>query len=238
MNVKLRSVCAVAAIALLAACATHPLTPGEHLTVVPDGILPPPDVVDDLGRMAIRVGPYDRLAIVVMGVPELTQVVRIDGNGRFELPLVGSVDADGKTPALISEEIAQRLRGTYVRDPRVSVNVDEIVSQTVTVDGQVREPGLYPVPGRMSLSRAIASARGVTELARLQDVVVFRTVEGRQMAALYNLQAIRRGLYEDPEIYANDVIVVGDSPARRLFQQFLQVSPLLSAPIIAILDRN
>jgi polysaccharide export outer membrane protein len=63
-------------------------------------------------------------------------------------------------------------------------------------------------------------------------------VNGQQLAALYNLQAIRRGVYDDPEVYANDVVVVGDSAARRLFRDALQVVPLLSTPLIIALQRN
>jgi polysaccharide export outer membrane protein len=71
----------------------------------------------------------------------------------------------------------------------------------------------------------------------LDDVVVFRSVNGRQMAALYNLGAIRRGVYPDPKIYANDIVVVGDSKARRMFQQFVQLAPLLTTPLILALER-
>jgi polysaccharide export outer membrane protein len=89
----------------------------------------------------------------------------------------------------------------------------------------------------MTLMRAIATARGVTEFARMDDVVIFRTVGSRDMAALYNLGAIRRGSYPDPEIFAGDIVVVGDSPARRLFRDVLQASPLFLTPIIAVLQR-
>ncbi len=88
----------------------------------------------------------------------------------------------------------------------------------------------------MSLVRAVATAKGVSEYARLDDVVVFRTVDGQSMAALYNLDAIRRGLYPDPKIYAHDIIVVGDSKARRAFQQFVTVSPMLTTPLILIME--
>jgi polysaccharide export outer membrane protein len=58
------------------------------------------------------------------------------------------------------------------------------------------------------------------------------------MAALYNLGAIRRGAYPDPRIYADDVIVVGDSPARRRFRDLLQISPLIVAPLIALINNG
>jgi polysaccharide export outer membrane protein len=83
----------------------------------------------------------------------------------------------------------------------------------------------------------VANAKGASEFARLDDVVVFRSVNGRPMAALYNLGAIRRGIYPDPKIYANDIVVVGDSKARRMFQQFLQIAPLLTTPVVLGLER-
>ncbi len=78
------------------------------------------------------------------------------------------------------------------------------------------EPGLYPVTNQMTLMRVIASAKGLTEFARQEDVVILRTVNGQRMAGLYNIDAIRRGVYPDPPIYANDVIAVGDLRAAPL----------------------
>jgi polysaccharide export outer membrane protein len=91
------------------------------------------------------------------------------------------------------------------------------------------------VLGNMSLMRAVAGAKGASEYARLDDVVVFRTVGGKQMAALYNLSAIRRGLYPDPQIYPNDIVIVGDSKARRMFQRFIEAAPTLATPLVLAL---
>ena len=153
------------------------------------------------------------------------------------MPLIGAIDAGGKTASELAVDIERQLAGRYVRDPNVTVNIVSSVSQVVTIDGQVVEPGLYPVTNQMTLLRAVASARGLSEFADQDDVVVLRTVEGQRIAGLYNIEAIRRGLYDDPPIYANDLIVVGDSPQRRLFRDFVSVAPLLAAPIVAILNR-
>ncbi|HEX8384151.1 MAG TPA: polysaccharide biosynthesis/export family protein [Sphingomonas sp.] len=226
------------AILCLSACSTRPsLEPGPHLTLVASDELPAPEgMVAGSETRAFRIGPFDKLSVSVFGIPELSQTVQVDAAGRIALPLVGSIQAAGLTPAEASEQVEERLRGRYVRDPQVAVNVDETSSQVITIDGQVNEPGVYPVLGRMTLVRAIASAKGTGEFARVQDVVVFRKVGERQMAALYNLDAIRRGSYRDPEVYPNDVVVVGDSPSRRRFRDFLQASPILVAPLIAILQ--
>lgn len=234
-----RLLISVAGIALLAACASGPaLTPGSHLEVTSATELPPPDnVSSDDGIRAYRIGPFDELSVNVFGVPDLSMTVQADASGRISLPLIGVIEAAGKTPEELAQEIERRLDGRYLSNPQVTVNLEETVSQVVTVDGQVAQPGLYPVIGRMTLMKAIAIAKGTTEFAKLKDVVVFRTVGEQEMAALYNLNAIRRGLYPDPEIYAHDVIVVGDSPARRLFKDVLQASPLITTPIIALSRR-
>jgi polysaccharide export outer membrane protein len=183
------------------------------------------------------IGPFDELSVNVFGLPELSrQQVQADASGRISLPLVGTIEASGKTPQQLAQEIEQGLRKRFIRDPQVSVNLLETVSQVVTVEGEVQQPGLYPVIGRMTLLRAVATARGLTEQASRREVVVFRTVEGQKMAGLYNLDAIRRGTYADPEIFANDVVVVGESRSRRMFETILQTAPLLTTPLILLLQ--
>jgi len=225
---------------VLAGCADGPRLgeSGEPLAVAQQADLPAPSGADLMAAATpYRVGPQDKLVITVFGAPELSGNFQTDAAGRLSLPLVGPLDAAGATPAELAAMIETKLRGNYVRDPQVTVNLEEATNQRFTVDGQVTEPGSYPVVGAMSLMRAVAAAKGTSEFARLDDVVVFRTVNGKSMAALYNLSAIRRGLYRDPQIFANDVIVVGDSKQRRLFEHLKQVGPLLATPLVIALQR-
>lgn len=226
--------------AALAGCShTRPLT-GGNLAVLPMTELPPPSpaLVQGAERPYL-IGPFDKVEVDVFGVPELSRrEIQTDASGRIAFPLAGTVDANGLTPEQLATEIANRLRTRYVRNPQVTVNLVESVSRVVTVDGEVREPGRYPVIGRMTLMRAIASARGVSEFARLSEVVVFRDVGDQHMAALYNLAAIRAGQYADPEVFAGDIILVGNSPGRRLFRDILQAAPLITTPIIALLQNR
>jgi len=223
----------------LSACGGRkPLESTPRLTVVQDsGALPAP-VRGDLtaGDRPSLIGPLDTLQVDVFNVPELSREIQVDASGRVSMPLAGTVDARGKTAAELANAIEAALRGRYVRNPDVTVNIRSSVSQVVTIDGQVVEPGLYPVTNQMTLLRAIASAKGLSEFARQDEVVILRTVSGRKMAGLYNVDAIRRGAYDDPAVYANDVIVVGDSPQRRLFRDVVSLSPILAAPLIAILQ--
>lgn len=186
-------------------------------------------------RLAL-VGPLDTISVNVFGVPELSREMQVDAGGRIAMPLIGTIDAGGKTAAELAEDVAQQLSGRYVRNPSVTVNIVSSVSQVVTVDGQVVEPGLYPVTNQMTLLRAIASAKGLSEFAKQDDVVILRMVGGQRVAGLYNIGAIRRGLYEDPSLYANDLVVVGDSPQRRMFRDLVSVAPLLASPVIALLQ--
>lgn len=223
----------------LSACVTRqPLVSSERLTVVEgSNILPAPNRNDlTAPDRPSLIGPLDTIQVDVFNVSDLNRELQVDASGRISMPLVGTIDARGKTAEELAGSIEAALRSRYVRNPEVTVNIKSSVSQVVTVDGQVVEPGLYPVTNQMTLGRAIASAKGFSEFARQEDVVILRTVNGRKMAGLYNVAAIRRGDYDDPPIYANDVIVVGDSPQRRLFRDLVSVSPLIAAPLIAILQ--
>lgn len=235
----MRFVIAAVAVSSLAACVhdAPALEPGSHLVVTNDRDLPAPSG-GDIVRAAreYRIAPFDQLKINVFGVDELDQTIRADSGGNVALPLVGTVKAAGLTPSELSQQLVARL-SRYIRSPQVSVNLEETTTQSVTVYGQVQQPGQFPIQGKMTLLRAVALARGGTDVANLQEVVVFRTVGGRDMAALYNLEAIRRGTYPDPDIYANDVIAVGDSASRRLFRDILQASPLLVTPVVVLLQR-
>ena len=222
----------------LTACADGPRLgeSGETLAVTKTSELPPPSGEDLMAAATpYRVGPMDKLVITVFGAPDLSGDFQTDAAGRLSMPLIGQIDAAGATPKELSDAIAAKLTGNYVKDPQVTVNLKESISQRFTIDGQVTEPGSYPVLGNMSLMRAVAGAKGASEYARLDDVVVFRTVGGKQMAALYNLSAIRRGLYPDPQIYPNDIVIVGDSKARRLFQRFIEAAPTLATPLVLAL---
>lgn len=237
---SVRIVLAAGLAMLMGGCAgTVELGGDPKLAVLDATELPAPERADITGgAQPYYVGPYDKLIVDVFAIEELAaREIQVDASGRMSFPLAGVLDVSGKTPAEIEQALAARLRAAFVRDPQVTVNLKETVSRVVTVEGQVRKPGLYPVVGRMSLMRAIARAEGTDEFSNLDDVVIFRTVGGQRYAALYNLDAIRHGAYADPEIYANDVVMVGDSRSRRLFKDVLAVMPALLTPIVIGIDR-
>lgn len=221
----------------VSACAAPKFVGRESVTTVENMPLPEPSRQDlVVPARPYVLGPSDQLSIDVFGIPELSKNVTVDLAGHIAFPLVGQLKVSGMTAGELTELLQSRL-DTYVRSPSVTVNIVSAASQVVTVDGSVAQPGLYPVVGRMSLMRAIARASGTTEFARENYVVVFREAEGKSYAALYDLRAIRQGIYEDPEIFSNDVIYVGDSQARRLFRDVIAASPLITTPLIYLITR-
>jgi polysaccharide export outer membrane protein len=229
----------VAALAL-AGCASTPRLGGDPgLKVMTAAELPAP-VPADLAAdtRPYYVGPLDKLEIDVFGIPELSKrEVQVDSDGNISFPMAGTLAVGGKTPAEVARIVNYQLRVAHIRDPQVTVLVKEAVGQRVTVGGEVKQPGQYPIVGRMSLLRAMALAQGTTEFSKLNDVVIFRTVSGQRLAALYDLNAIRHGAYADPELFAGDVVMVGDSQSRRLFKDVLQALPVLISPLVIALDR-
>ena len=230
-----------ACVSLLAGCAAPVKLGGDpEITPLAGNDMPAP-TREDLTpeERPYLIGPFDKLGISVFGISDLANLdVQVDASGRLSFPLVGMIEVSGKTPHEVELMLAERLKQAYIRDPQVTVNLKDTLSQFVTVEGTVGKPGLYPVIGHMTLLRAIATAQGTTEFSRLDDVVIFRTVKGKQYAALYNLAEVRHGAYPDPEIFANDVVMVGDNHARRLFKDYLTTGSLLAGPLILLLENT
>lgn len=236
MIVRVLRLLSAAALAVgLTACASTPYGQRANVSVSEAANLPRP-TRDDLrfDERPYYLGPYDRVAIDVFGMPEMQRVVQVDASGRIAFPLAGVVEVAGITPFELGRVLEERLRASYVRNPQVTVNLEAAQSQFVTVSGEVENPGPYPVIGRMTLSRAIARAGGLSDFAERKDVVVMRTVDGREYIGLYNLEGIRRGNYEDPEVFSNDMVIVGESRFRRLFSDTAAGTALLS-PFILLL---
>ena len=214
---------------MLGACSSGPQLDEGSTAVRVAQALPAPDSAEipiDLSNY--RIGPMDQISVSVFGSPELDREGAIDAAGNFAMPLVGTIAAAGQTPAELARAIEDKLRGRYLRKPQVAVNVKEAKAQLVTIDGEVREPGVYPIIGRMTLQQAVATAKGASQAANIKNVIVFRTVEGQRMAAMFNLRDIRSGRYEDPQIFGNDIIVVGENATRKFMRDAAMTFPLLA----------
>ncbi|HEX2082237.1 MAG TPA: polysaccharide biosynthesis/export family protein [Xanthomonadaceae bacterium] len=204
----------------LAACASR----------APVQELPPGDPLSDaLGRPEYRIGPGDLLKVQVFQVEDLDRDVRVDNAGRVSLPLIGSVQAAGLSVAQLQDQVAARYRERYLRDPQVTVSLQESPAQRVTVGGEVTEPGVYPMGApHLTLQQAVAMGRGITNVANPRNVIVFRIVGGERQFARFDLKRIQEGELDDPDIYGGDIIVVDRSGLRTTLRTLVELTPFVA----------
>lgn len=188
-----------------------------------------PAASQDHSATDYRIGPLDNVDITVFQEPELSvKALQVDASGNIAMPLVGNVQASGKTATELSAELEKRLAQKYLVNPQVTVAVAGSVSQKVTVQGEVIQPGVYEIKGPTTLLEALSMAKGETRVAALKEVVVFRNIQGKRMGAVFDINSIRRGDAQDPAVLGNDVVVVGYSGAKSMWRDILTASPLLN----------
>lgn len=220
---------------LLAGCASSggvAAKGGKMSAVTASTNLPAPDTTASSGAYQgvseYRVGPQDLIEINVFQVADLNRTVRLNSVGQISLPLIGAISAGGKTVQELEAEIAKRLSERYLQNPQVSVFVKEFASQRVTLEGAIKNPGIYPLTGKTTLIQAVAMAQGLDPLANPQGIVIFRMIQGKKMAAVFDIAAIRSGNAEDPQVYGDDIIVVEQSGSKTALRRFIETVPMLS----------
>lgn len=167
------------------------------------------------------IAPLDRLQVTVFREPELSvEELSVDETGRAVLPLIGGVVAAGKSTEVLAAEIADKLR-QYVVSPQVSVVLKQATTRRISVTGSVVQPGVFPLEGRTTLLQAIALARGPSQVADLDQAMIFRTQNGLRTAARFDLEAIARGKAEDPEVLAGDTVAIGSSRAKTAWRDIM-----------------
>ena len=123
-------------------------------------------------RSTYTVGARDVLRITVFNEAELTGSFRVDNDGSIAYPLLGRLQVGGKTARQIEETLRKLLLDGYVRNPQVSVEVDQFRSRTIFVIGEVRSAGKYPLQGEMTLLEVLALAGSVTTDASSEILVL------------------------------------------------------------------
>jgi polysaccharide export outer membrane protein len=176
-----------------------------------------------------KIAPMDTLTIKVFKADDLSGDYSVDLAGHISLPLVGQVEAANLTTSQLDSKLQQLLGAKYFQHPDVSVAIKQSTAHVVTVDGAVQQSGQYPIAGSVTLIQAVALAHGTTEDANARRVAVFRTIQGKRMAAEFDLTSIRRGEASDPPIYPGDIVVVDGSKIKAAEKQFFQAVPLLYA---------
>ncbi len=154
----------------------------------------------------------DEIDIQVYREPELSGTFQVKSSGQIRHPLVGSVKVEGKTVKEAEVYFTKRLAKDYLVNPRVIIKMVSTQSSQIVLLGEVKEPGVYPLPfdGGMTLLQAIAGAGGFTELASPDRVrIVRKGPDGKrttQRVRVSNL--LGGGKQEDIPLEPNDVIMV------------------------------
>jgi len=151
----------------------------------------------------------DVIEISVWKEPDLQRQVLVRPDGAFSFPLVGEVDARGKTVAELNKVVSERL-SRYIADAVVTIAVQEIKGNKIYVLGQVNKPGEFIVNPSVNIMQALSMAGGTTPFAATGDIIVLRG-QGKEQTAMafrYNDVVRGRNLNTNIELISGDIVVV------------------------------
>ena len=160
-------------------------------------------------EVGYTVKPGDTLIVSVWKEPDLQGDVLVTPDGAFAFPLVGQVDARGKTVTQLQQIVSERLQ-KYISDPVVTVSVRDIRGNKVYVIGQVNKPGEFIVNPRVDVMQALSMAGGTTPFASLGNIIILRRAGAQQEALRFDFTSVAKGkdLTQNIELRAGDVVVV------------------------------
>ena len=154
-----------------------------------------------------RIGKEDVLDVSVWRDPDLSRTLPVRPDGFITLPMVGEVQAEGRTTVELEQDIARRLQ-KYIQSPRVTVMVREVNSARVYVTGEVQKPGAFPLRGQVTVLQALAMAGGLTEFADRDGMMVIRANNGPHISVRYSDLIDRRAQGADFPLQPGDTVVV------------------------------
>lgn len=177
------------------------------------------------------IAPQDTLDVNVFKVADLSvKGLKVESSGMVSLPLIGSVQVVGLTIMQAEQKITQRLK-KFMQDPKVSLTrTDKAIIKRVTVEGEVKTPGVFPIKGNLSFLQAIAMAQGISTLGDTRTVLFYR--DGSQHRI--NLDLVRKGQIPDPTLRGDDRIVVLKDPKKVKEKRLLEFLPAITAPLSLI----
>ncbi len=157
---------------------------------------------------SLHLGPGDLVEISVYNVPDLSAKTRVSASGDISLPLIDTVRVGGLTAEAAQDLIQKRFSdGGFVKDPHVSLLVDQYTSDGVSVLGEVVRPGVYPVLGEQRLFDLISSAGGLTEKAGRSISISHRDQSGNPVT-LPLTRNLADNAADNVSVYAGDTIIV------------------------------
>lgn len=163
----------------------------------------------------VEIGPGDLIDVRVFDTPELSSRLRVQSDGTVNLPVGGKVHVAGNTAAQAAAAITQRFRDLQImKDPHLDVFLTEYATQGVTVSGEVRSPGVYPLQGAHSVLDFLSAAGGLTGNASHEITIVPRDRDKPEytLHLMENNQAGDLGLQvreAHTDVEPGDTIIVG-----------------------------
>jgi polysaccharide export outer membrane protein len=119
------------------------------------------------------IAPGDTIQVRVFGQDQLLTKAKVRGDGRFSMPLLGDVEAAHLSPIVLSRELEEKLKD-FIKNPSVTVSLEDARPQSVYVTGEVVKPGPYPLDSAPGVLQAIVNAGGLGPLARADRIFVLR----------------------------------------------------------------
>jgi len=156
-----------------------------------------------------HVKPGDVLEISVWKEPDLQRTVLVRPDGGFSFPLVGEIDARGKSVSDLNKLVSDRL-SKYIAEAVVTVSITEVKGNKIFVIGQVNKPGEFIVNPSVNVMQALSMAGGVTAFAATNDIKILRRSGTTQQAMPFAYGDVVRGksLNQNVELVSGDIVVV------------------------------
>jgi polysaccharide export outer membrane protein len=154
------------------------------------------------------IGNDDILAINVWKEPDFSRSIQVRSDGKISLPLMGEIQATGRTPLQLEQDIATKLQN-YITKPEVTVMVEQINSKKFNVLGQVIKPGSYSLTLAPTVVDALAIANGPRDFAKLKSIFILRqNPGGSQTRIAFNYKNFLKGKAQNIKLEPNDTVVV------------------------------
>ena len=163
-----------------------------------------------------RIGQSDLLTIKVFQAEELSGDVRVDQRGAITLPLLGNVRIAGLTKVKAERRLVELLGANLLQNPQVSIFIKEYTNRRITIEGEVKKQGVFPLTGKITVLQAIALAGGLGDKAKLDSVALFREEGAGNRVYYLDINLIREGKVADPFVMNDDRIVVQRSQEKRI----------------------
>ncbi len=204
MNARLRAGSLIAAL-IWAALAYAQDQPAQK----PEATTKPSTAAVSVVDADYKIGAQDVIRIDVWKEPDISRTIPVRPDGKISLPLLNDVQAAGLTAMQLAGALRESF-SKYLTSPQVTVTVTEINSRRVYITGEVTRAGALPLLPNMTVLQALSSAGGFTQFAKLKNIYVLRTEDGKQVKHPFNYKEVVKGNLAEQNILLQpgDVIVV------------------------------